>query len=141
MTADWIAVEPLGQIHGHLGATKAVAGIPSSNPYAVDTFGYGDTTKAASEWLLVLMRVVQCARSNNLTIRCQHLPCVGIVVPAGVIVSNGGLKPVRPVAESVNLCVDDIGLSSGDEAWQYHRNGDQPHVSCQHANLRNGAWG
>ena len=67
--------------------------IMSPDRYTVDIRRYFDSRLAARKWLFVVMGVGKNALTQNRTIRPQHLPYIGKMIPTSIIVSYSDVKP------------------------------------------------
>jgi hypothetical protein len=72
--------------------------------------------------------MVKGSDAHHFTVRCEHLPFIGVVIPTGVIVLHGHIKMKAVVSDVLHLNPDDIRLTgkSGDRHTQdqYDKNDD-----------------
>ena len=73
-----LAAEP----HGHLGAAVAVHRIAGADDHLGDAFRDPDSAQGAREGLLGFVRMHQHAAAVDRAVGPDHVPLIGIVVPA-----------------------------------------------------------
>ncbi len=103
----------------------AVNGVARLDEYNGDPRGDYDITQAAGKWLLVDVRMIECARCKHFAVCRDDSPNIRIVVPATIGMAQRHIHRPR-AALLVERGHNDFDLASpGDAACQGHHGDDQ----------------
>ena len=91
--------------------------IVGAERHLIDAFRDAHTRQRAGKWLLVFMRMGEFAGTENAAVRGNHIPAVGIMLPALVTMAHGHIETVSAGALLDYFYADDTGLS----VWVYSK--------------------
>ena len=99
-----------GQRQAQLGAAKSVHGIAAPDHHFADRRRDLDARQAARKRLLADMRMQQDPHRQQRAVRRQHLPALGIMFPAGIVMAQGDAEAEAAVGAPAHLGAQHIRL-------------------------------
>ena len=100
--------------------------IVCTDTHFVESSGDGHVVELSREWLFIVVRMSEFADRDDLSIRIENLPSIGIMLPSVIVVFHGDRKVADRLASTSDLDLQYIRLAGKGRRPKNNREQNRP---------------